>query len=431
VLIDSVTGATPTVCPACMTPLVTLHAETPWCERCEWGLDRPTPQPEDSGMARWRRRTVHRVGWRLDRRLYALLAGGDPQRPRPGADAAVLVTVSAVLALLLIAVLAIGAYLVVAGVFLMKAVGALMVGAAVLMRPRLGRLRPLLAGADELTREQAPQLFGLLDQVATAAGAPMPHHVLLTPEFNAGMAVVGLRRRRVLMLGLPMWAVLRPQERVALLGHEFGHTVNNDVRRGLASRLALTTFGHLADLLLPAHPPSYQRGLIDLATRLARVLLWPVLWSAAQLLWCVHLGLNVLGARDGQRAEYYADALAARVAGSNAVQSLSDALVSSGTLAAVTASRARGRQLAAGWRVAAEQTRQEQQPRLARLRQLSLRRDSSPFASHPPGGLRHRMIAAHPHRTPAVVLTDSRSALIDAELARYEESIRRIIAETA
>ncbi|WP_233512312.1 hypothetical protein [Micromonospora deserti] len=55
--------------------------------------------------------------------------------------------------------------------------------------------------------------------------------------------------------------------------------------------------------------------------------------------------------------------------------------------------------------------------RLPRLRQLSVRDEVSLFASHPPAGLRRRMLRGRPWRDPAVVLTAERAARIDAELA--------------
>ncbi|MEU0558316.1 M48 family metallopeptidase [Dactylosporangium sp. NPDC006015] len=50
-------------------------------------------------------------------------------------------------------------------------------------------------------RAAAPALFTLLDRVAAAAGAPMPHEVRLDHDINAYVTVRGLRRRRTLSMG--------------------------------------------------------------------------------------------------------------------------------------------------------------------------------------------------------------------------------------
>jgi heat shock protein HtpX len=419
-----------TQCPDCAVALVSLYAdESPWCDRCDWGLDEPGPQPDAGRFARWRDRRLHRLSARINRQLFGQLVGGSLDRPRLGRSELLLLAASALVGYLLIAVVLAGAYLIVVAGVVFKALGALGIAVAVLLRPRLGRVRSRLAGADELSRERAPQLFELLDRVAAAVGAPAPHHVLLDFEWNASVSTVGLRRRRLLTLGLPLWAVLRPQERVALLGHEFGHLVNGDLRRMLGGQLALSSFGRLAQLLLPDRVEAADGTSMSLLTRIGQVLTWPLMWSLAQVCWLIHLGANVVGARNGQRAEYYADGLGVRAGGSAAALSLADAVLTLDSIAAVVASRARGRQLADGWRAAAEQCREDQLARLPLRRQRSLREQAGLFAQHPPAGLRHRMIAAGRYLSPSVVLTEAQSALIDAELARYEESCRRVIAE--
>jgi hypothetical protein len=78
-----------------------------------------------------------------------------------------------------------------------------------------------------------------------------------------------------------------------------------------------------------------------------------------------------------------------------------------------------------------EASRADSAEAIGRLRQLSTRQQASLLASHPPSGLRIRMIqAAAPFRPPAVVLTEAEAAAIDAELAKYEERYRREIAES-
>jgi heat shock protein HtpX len=62
------------------------------------------------------------------------------------------------------------------------------------------------------------------------------------------------------------------------------------------------------------------------------------------------------------------------------------------------------------------------------LRQLSIRDEVSLFASHPPRGLRSRMVEAREWRDAGVTLTESRAAQVDAELARGYERAGRDIA---
>ncbi len=404
--------------------------EAPWCERCEWNLDAFRPDPLVGRLANLQERWAHRIGYKLDQDLFAQLSDRPLTRPGSGVVGVALTTVSLVLAGLLIGLAAGGVWLMIAGPFLVKLVGLVMVGIAVLCRPRLGRLRDVHSSYDEVTRERQPHLFALVDRVAATVGAPLPHVLVLSHEWNASATIVGFARRRVLTLGLPLWTALRPQERVALLSHELGHFINNDNRRNLRTQTALTFFAHLAHLLDPREllGGAEFEGLMGLAVKLIELLVTPLFWLVSRFCWLLHLALNVLGARDSQRAEYYADDLASRAAGSTAALALTDVVSCSGIYLAIVGSRARGGAGMQGWREAVESARAGIAPRQARLRQLTLRREASPFASHPPAELRHRVIAAQPHRDPQVVLGEAEAAAIDAELAPFEERYRRVIA---
>lgn len=80
------------------------------------------------------------------------------------------------------------------------------------------------------------------------------------------------------------------------------------------------------------------------------------------------------------------------------------------------------------WLGGAELARTNLEPKLPRRRQLSLRREASVFASHPPTGLRGALIATAEYHSPRVVLTDAETERIDAELATLAKRYHRTIA---
>lgn len=87
----------------------------------------------------------------------------------------------------------------------------------------------------ELTRDDAPGLFAEIDRLQREMRAPVPHQVLLTDDFNAGVVQVprlGILgwSRNYLMVGLPMLAALSPAQFRAVLAHEFGHLCAGDSR---------------------------------------------------------------------------------------------------------------------------------------------------------------------------------------------------------
>ncbi|MGC9666219.1 M48 family metallopeptidase [Planosporangium sp. 12N6] len=426
-----VAAAPATHCPDCRTLLVTERGAQPWCPACEWNLDRYEPDRHSPELGwRWLDRLTHRVAYRLTARQYAALAGRPVDRPGTTPATVVLLGTAVLLLAADAALLAADAALLAAGCWLIVAdfpslrlvPGVLAVLLAVALRPRLGRRDPTLR---EVTRDQAPTLFALVDEVAVAVGAPAPHVVTVDADFNAFAGAVGLRRRRVLSLGLSLWGALPPQQRVALLGHELGHFVNGDVRRGPLTSVPMTTFGTLADVLRPTDMPARAGGLAGIIGGLLHAV---VLGALRFLVRCGHLVLVWIGLREAQRAEYLADELAARAGGSTAAAQLADTLTATDTMTMVVRREARKGGDAAAWRAAADQARRDVAARLPRLRQLSVRDDVSLFASHPPAGLRARMIESRPAHPPAVLLDVATSARIDAELATAYAAARRDLA---
>ncbi len=137
-----------------------------------------------------------------------------------------------------------------------------------------------------------------------------------------------------------------------------------------------------------------------------------------QLFAAAQMCMTAMALRSRQRAEYYADSLSAWAGGTEAAIGLLDvALLAEGMYTMVRAA-ARRSDHAADW-VAAGWTAQAQlASRIPRLRQLDKRDSASLFNTHPPSGLRAQMLESRPYLAPAVVLTESASAAIDAELAK-------------
>jgi heat shock protein HtpX len=422
-------------CPKCAAALVTEGRAEPWCERCEWGLDVYVPPVGTGRTSRWLGRLSHRVAYRATTSQFRGLQQAPPTRAGFRAVRLAVVGISLVLMALTLGLAAGGVWL----ILLNPNVATIVVGGAAILVaiglvPPVGRFnrdyRPL-------PREEAATLYAVVDRLAAAVGTRAPYVIAVSPDYNASVSAYGLRRRRVLYLGLAMWGVLTPQQRVALLGHELGHFVNGDIRKWALARPAMITLGRLARLLTPDHSRRRFRGLDLLASRssgfvfmgemLMRVIMWPV----AAGLTLAQLGILALVLRDGQRAEYLADLGAARLAGTSAAVELVDLLVQREGGHTVVTSQARAGGGVEAWRTAIAEMRERQTPaRLHRLRQLTVRRDSSLLATHPPRGLRARLLESAAWTDPTFVLTADESDHIDAELAAYYKRFRRDIAQT-
>ncbi|GAA1813599.1 hypothetical protein GCM10009682_38420 [Luedemannella flava] len=392
-----------------------MRQAEPWCPACEWRLDHYEPgrRPGEFGWAsvdRW----AFRLAYRLTARQFAALAGRAVGRSRATRTRVVLSVVGVGFLAAVVAMLALGLYLVAVDFpSPMIVPGVVLILLAIELRPRLGRLS---AADRRLTRTQTPTLFGLIDEVAGAVGGPVPDVVVVSEQVNASAGVVG-PGKRVLVLGLPLWAVLPAQHRVALLGHELAHFVNGDVRRLPLVRVATTTLGGLAGLL---RFPELD-GTVGPVAWLVRGLAW----AARSTVLAVHLVLVWIGLRDAQRAEYRADEVAAEVAGSAAtVATINDLLAAESIDMLVRRDAPQG----GGpdrWRESVAQVRADRADLTTAYRQLSVRDETSLFASHPPTGLRIRMIESRPWETGKVGLTETRSAAIDEELRTLYESVRR------
>ncbi|WAC19850.1 M48 family metallopeptidase [Luteolibacter sp. SL250] len=104
-----------------------------------------------------------------------------------------------------------------------------------LFRSLWNRLHP--PQGREITRDEAPALFGMIDDISEAAGGVRFHKVLLTNDLNASVVQLPLAgifgmHRNYLSLGLPLMDALEPEEFKAVLAHEFSHLSSKDGSTG-------------------------------------------------------------------------------------------------------------------------------------------------------------------------------------------------------
>ncbi len=409
----------------------------PWCRECEWNLDAFDEAASDRARTddgKWRRTrrqrrsdrwfdaTDHRLGFRRDAAAYRRWSSAVPDRPHSGRAALALLATALLFSAIALGALVAGVWLVLTWNFWLVLLGLVLLVLAFEVRPRFGHLddNPL----SELERDKQPTLFGLIDRVAQAVGCPTPDVIMVDHDFNASIGQYGLRRRSVLTIGLPLWAAVPAQGRIALLGHELGHRVNNDVNRNLLTGAALRTPQVLAHLFDPATLRRHNRqsGFLTEVVNLALTVLYaPVHWILLALTFAV----SSVSAQQSQQAEYYADVIAARVGGSSGLRSLSESLLVLPTIRTAMRRAVHAGGDPARWAAAAAGARAAVIERLPLREQISMRYSASMFASHPPSGYRRRVVDQWPEADPAVTLTDAEWARIDAELQPHYVRVRR------
>jgi heat shock protein HtpX len=423
-------------CPECgSAALHRVRTDPPWCRDCEWNLGQ-WPEPK---RKRGRQRVLRdrRRAFELNQRLMREFAGVLPTKPRPTRADDVLTAAAVLLLSFDLLLLAGGIYLLFAGNWVLKVVAVVLILVAIECRPRFGSIDD--GDGIEVTREEAPQLWSVVYAAAQAVGAPRIDHLSVSNEFNASCGRVGLRGATTLVIGLPLWGALSPAGRQALLGHELGHLVNGDPTRGFWTQLTLTTFARLAQVFDPqgldeTAPAKYHARVdprnavsLTLAAVVQYVLFFPlhVFFSATQR------ALLRLAGEEHQRAEVYADAIGTHLGGTPGAVELADVWLSRGL---VNRGLIRGAEESADPAVWNREVLAsvEQSPAELRLaEQHSLRGQASRFASHPPDGLRSRLVSSWPFTPPIIPTPVHQMAAGDRELQRRYKSAQRAILNRA
>jgi Zn-dependent protease with chaperone function len=402
-------------CPECSAPVETVEGYPDWCDACEWNVRAPeTPEwgfgnRFDALLARLGRRSGDRLSSRL------LKSGDLDPRWTAGRAAAYAIALAVIATSLALMGAAIVAVAIARFNLLVLLLAALLFGIGWFLRPRLYKADRTY----EVPRERAPELHALVGDIARALETRPPDVLLVAPEYNAWWAVLGWRRRRVLMLGAGLLAVLSPDELVAVAAHELGHARNGDARHGLIVGGAVDG---LAELYAVMGPGDIVRGadpFIDAAAPLAQVF--------QRLASLPVLGLLMLEAQlllgDKRRAEFLADARAAQVAGRAAAIRLHEKLLlgSVHALALQRAAHGAGADgLFAALRDAFESVPEREQ---ARRRAVARREGTRLDATHPPTGMRIALLERGPAQPPRVILDGARASRLEAEIATLEPQL--------
>jgi heat shock protein HtpX len=228
--------------------------------------------------------------------------------------------------------------------------------------------------------------------VAGALKARSPSAIIFTSRFNASYSSFGWRRTPILELGLPLLAILDEAEFVALLAHELAHQVNGDATKSVFVGSALNTLGRWYRALAPGRLVLHGQGFLSLAAVGSRV----VMRMLAAIIRMHAAILSHFLWRDAQRAEYLADHLAAKLAGTQAMLSLLDKLQLEGLLSGAIGRAARNPERADLFLDLREQVLVIPNREWRRIRRIGHLETPQLDATHPPTGYRITLLEAHP-----------------------------------
>lgn len=102
-----------------------------------------------------------------------------------------------------------------------------------------------MAGAKEVSREEAPGLHAMVEEVAILAGVPKPKVFIVQNESPNAFATGRNPEHAVVAVTTGIQRILTDRELRAVIGHEIGHVKNRDI---LTSSIAATIAGAISYL---------------------------------------------------------------------------------------------------------------------------------------------------------------------------------------
>jgi Zn-dependent protease with chaperone function len=409
----------PSVCPECAAPIIGAQGFVVWCERCNWNLEPHKSAPPRTLVGA----SYARLGARLGLGLFEELRQAQSLRPTitPSLASATLFAVA--VHLLSVGLVVLGAVLVVTNWPLVPMVlfGLLLFGCGVFLFPRKVAF-PL----NMMPRDRFPALYETAGKVAGAVGARPPYAIALSLSYNASYRRSGWLRRQVLTLGIPMLAILDDREVVALIAHEMAHGVNGDATRGFFIGSAVETLTRWYVLLYPAPSRMARHGDV---TALVTLLSKPVMLLAAQVPRIAAISLTHLLWRNMQRAEYLADYLAAKAAGTEAMLALMDKTHLEPMLHHVVQQVAIGGKEGNVFDLLRRQCDTLPSLEWKRIRAIARLEASTLDSTHPPTRYRMAMLEAHLVSHPSVQITLEGWRAFQRELAATESSAQKGLVE--
>ncbi|MCC7427506.1 MAG: M48 family metallopeptidase [Alphaproteobacteria bacterium] len=113
------------------------------------------------------------------------------------------------------------------------------------------------AGAEEVTPEQQPQLFNVVEEMAIAAGVPMPRVYVIHDETPNAFATGMRPERSAVAVTTGLMHMLTRDELQGVMAHEVGHIINNDIRYATVVAVTAGLIALVCDVALRAlrHAP--------------------------------------------------------------------------------------------------------------------------------------------------------------------------------
>lgn len=301
-------------CPKCNSVLIENFGYVTWCDKCEWNI-----QPEELYRpANFFESLYIQLGIKHSKNLFSELIEKDSTVSEVSLIKIITLILAGIVHIITLAVLGTGIVYLIKGLnsFLHFVFGLFILGIAWVLKPKINKMEY------GLPKDKYPVLYEVVNRISQVIGAKNIDEIIINHKFNAGFKRGGLRGKRILYLGLPLFSILNDQEKVALIAHEAAHNYYNDNIRSVFIHTAVNSLIQWYDLIRPPFIFNLNVVLISIALLPYHLIqfiisktIWLIAYILCHLLW-----------RNSQKAEYNADYLAATVSGKESMISMLEKL---------------------------------------------------------------------------------------------------------
>lgn len=306
-------------CPNCNKVIKTCDNYPDWCPSCEWGLvfeNKLLPKNKLEEI-------IQKISLKYGNELFEFIKNQDlnvstKSRTQSGKLA---LLISSLVISFSILILLLGLYLLIfIPYYFIKFLGLLCIGLFYILKTEILKVEK----SKFLPKKDFPELYKAVNLVCKKFNTSELEGIILNEEFNAGITEYGIKKKKILFIGLPLWSVLNNEEKLDLIGHEIAHCVNGDPSRNKIISTAINTLIKAGRII---HPESLliNISISSLVLEVSRYAIMPInilLVGISNLLWNTAYLLNNLVWLDSQKAEYLADLLASSICGNKASISL-------------------------------------------------------------------------------------------------------------
>lgn len=295
------------VCPKCGNKIPVNEGYVNWCDKCGWNL-----KPE---IEIWPRNIIERINIKLGN-IYGKKLFDEMINEQ---EVKVKVTPAIIIAYILsILVHSLTLLFFVLAIIVIQSKGLLIfkliffVIALLLVYYLLPK--PQKKPKNIIPKEKIPEIYKLIDELSEAMGGIKIDGIIISDEFNAWYTEMGIKKKRYICIGLPLFYMLDNNEKIAVLAHELAHGINRDISKMLVVYSAIYSLVGWYNIMNPdrildqrirrVNPMVIPINLVKL---LIAKMIYGVLWIFERLLY-----------NQFQRAEYLADYVGSCTCGTEA-----------------------------------------------------------------------------------------------------------------